>query len=675
MKVRSILKLKDLKESLILFIQRLLLAGLDGGYWGAMGVRGAVRDKIKQQEHIDKEKTEFRKKVKRDFGDQNIKSPSITVENILTKISNNSKPKHPSGGKQESHSVVQSLLSEILQSLSTKECESDVISEKSPTIKKIDTAQHQQEVLEETEKKVGEKRIRPVPKLVRVEQSNVRIVTVKPVSTPEKRPASNDVESCPKRQKTPPKDPSVNTTPKKSWIDFITFDQATPEPVKQETPQKKEEEKKFDVQVTCEEETPLVGEEENPFVDEEEEEDHLNYEQQLNSRQDKEPESPINLEINEECEKKELNEELNVDVKSTNTSLVNECKDEFEEDRAMKTPDFAEESSNDQETQSDSDEEDIWSSINAKFKEIQHKQQDSSKNRKISPPPILDSLNSSFESSPPELKDEFMGEDDSDDENDIWGSIDKRAKSLFEKISDVKANQRRTDNHSNIERKSEVLSDKKSRQSRKLSTESSLGNPDSGKENADTDLKLSKKSEKVLSPVAKRRKIHNRKYYNEEYLNDEANIQMRNPKRNSIDSVKSDTNSSRGRSISTSTDEGSECDLKKLTGLDSDRGSSFKLNKTSLFNNSSKKIKIIDPIPMEPEAGLEKFSKHKKQRREESRRDSKDHKVSVKEKKAEISESTVKITSKPSKIFKSIDIFDKKYEKARKPSSNKKTKY
>ena len=81
-----------------------------------------------------------------------------------------------------------------------------------------------------------------------------------------------------------------------------------------------------------------------------------------------------------------------------------------------------------------------------------------------------------------------MGDDGSDDESDIWGSIDKRAKSLFEKISDVKANQRRTDNHSNIERKSDILSDKKSRQSRKLSTESSLGNPDSGKENADIDL-------------------------------------------------------------------------------------------------------------------------------------------------------------------------------------------
>ena len=648
-----------------------------------MGVRGAVREKIKKQEHIDKEKTEFRKKIKRDFGDQNIKSPSIKVENIWTRISNNSKPKHPSGEKQESHSVVHSLLSEILQSLPTKECENDIISKKSSTIKKIDTTQ-EQKVVEEVREKNGEKKIAPMSKLVRAEQSNVRIVTVKPVSTPEKRPASNDIESCSKRQKTPPKDTSVPTTPKKSWIDFITFEKTTPEPVKEEPPkmdEKNMEKEKVNIHVTCEKETPLVGKEDHPFVDEEEEEDHLNCEQQLNSRQDKEPESPINFEINEECEKQELNEELNVVVKSTNASLVNECKDEFEEDKAMKTPDFGEESSNEQDTQSDSEEEDIWSSINAKFKELnKHKQLqlDSSNNRKknlkSSPAPILDSLNSSFESSPPELKDEFMGDDGSDDESDIWGSIDKRAKSLFEKISDVKANQRRTDNHSNIERKSDILSDKKSRQSRKLSTESSLGNPDSGKENADIDLKVTKKSEKVLSPVAKRRKINNRKYYNEEYLNDEANIQVRNPKRNSIDSVKSDTNSSRGRSISTSTDEGSECDLKKL-GLDPDRQSSFKLNKTSLFNNSSKKIKIIDPIPMEPEAGLEKFSKHKKQRREESKRDAKDHKVSVKEKKAEISESTVKNTSKPSKIFKSIDIFDKKYEKARKPPSNKKTKY
>ena len=127
----------------------------------------------------------------------------------------------------------------------------------------------------------------------------------------------------------------------------------------------------------------------------------------------------------------------------------------------MKTPDFVE-SSNEQDTQSDSEEEDIWSSINAKFKEIKHKQLqlDSSNNRKknlkTNPPPILDSLNTSFESSPPELKDEFMGDDGSDDENDIWGSIDKRAKSLFEKISDVKANQRKTDHHSNIERKSDT---------------------------------------------------------------------------------------------------------------------------------------------------------------------------------------------------------------------------
>merc|ERR1719445_2395709 len=179
MKVRSILKLEDLKESFILFIQRLYLAGLDGGYWGAMGVRGAVREKIKKQEHIDKEKTEFRKKIKRDFGDQNIKSPSIQVENIWTRISNNSKPKHPSGEKQESHSVVHSLLSEIVQSLPTKECENDIISKKSSTIRKIDTTQ-EQEIVEEAGEKIGEKKIAPMSKLVRAEKSNVRIVTVKP---------------------------------------------------------------------------------------------------------------------------------------------------------------------------------------------------------------------------------------------------------------------------------------------------------------------------------------------------------------------------------------------------------------------------------------------------------------------------------------------------------------
>ena len=614
-----------------------------------MGVRGAVRDKLKRQEHIDKENTEFRKKVKKVFGDQNIKSPSINVENILTKISKNSKPKHLSGEKQESHAVVQSLLSEILQSLPI---ENLIVSEKVSPLSLSDTSQHPE--LEETS---------PEPKFVQSEQSHVRIVTVKPVSTSNKRPSNDDPGTCPKRQRTPQREASV--TSKKSWIDFITFEQPIPEPIiERASPDAEEKEDEFDVEIT----------QEDPFVDAEEEEEPLEIEQKLNFPQDKDLD--IEIEINDECQKQELNEELNAD--GTNSiSLVNECKDEFEEDRAMKTPELSERSLEEPEAQSDSDEEDIWSSINKKFKEIKHKQLqlDSCKNRKTNlktATPILDSLNSSFESSPPELKDEFMGEA-SDDETDIWASNDRLAKSLFEKISDVKANQRRNDNHSNIERKSEVLTDKKSRQSRKLSTESSLGNPDSGKENADIELQVSKKSEKVLSPVAKRRKINNRKYYNDEYLNEESSIQIRNTKRNSIDSVKSDTNSSRGRSVSTSTDEGSECDLKKL-GLDTDR-QSFKLNKTSLYNNSSKKIKIIDPIPIDPEAGLDKLSKQKKQRREEPRRESKDHKVSVKEKKAEISESTVKITSKPSKIFKSIDIFDKKYEKARKPSSNKKTKY
>merc|ERR1712242_393509 len=141
-------------------------------------------------------------------------------------------------------------------------------------------------------------------------------------------------------------------------------------------------------------------------------EEPLEIEQQLDFPQEKDLD--IEIEINEECQKQELNEELNAD--GTNSiSLVNECKDEFEEDRAMKTPELSERSLEEPEAQSDSDEEDIWSSINKKFKEIKHKQLqlDSCKNRKTNlktATPILDSLNSSFESSPPELKDEFMGE-------------------------------------------------------------------------------------------------------------------------------------------------------------------------------------------------------------------------------------------------------------------------
>merc|ERR1712001_196337 len=40
--------------------------GLDGGYWGAVGVRGAVREKIKKQESLEKEDTKSKKKIKKE---------------------------------------------------------------------------------------------------------------------------------------------------------------------------------------------------------------------------------------------------------------------------------------------------------------------------------------------------------------------------------------------------------------------------------------------------------------------------------------------------------------------------------------------------------------------------------------------------------------------------------
>merc|ERR1712242_149674 len=200
-----------------------------------------------------------------------IKSPSINVENILTKISKNS--------KQESHAVVQPLLSEILQSLPI---ENHIVSEKVSPLSLSDTGQHPE---------LG--KTSPEPKFVQSEQNHVKIVTVKPVSTSNKRPSNDDVGTCPKRQRTPQREASV--TSKKSWIDFITFEQPIPEPIIQRaSPDAEEKEAEFDVEIT----------QEDPIVDAEEEEEPLEIEQQLNFPQEKDLD--IEIEINEECQKQEL---------------------------------------------------------------------------------------------------------------------------------------------------------------------------------------------------------------------------------------------------------------------------------------------------------------------------------------------------------------------------------
>ena len=57
-------------------------SGLDGGYWGAVGVRGALREKIKKQES---QENDLKKKIKKNASPI-IKSPSIRVENILSRV-------------------------------------------------------------------------------------------------------------------------------------------------------------------------------------------------------------------------------------------------------------------------------------------------------------------------------------------------------------------------------------------------------------------------------------------------------------------------------------------------------------------------------------------------------------------------------------------------------------
>merc|ERR1711963_1137344 len=143
-----------------------------------------------------------------------------------------------------------------------------------------------------------------------------------------------------------------------------------------------------------------------------------------------------------------------------------------------------------------------WSSINEEFYDINEKFCDikqiskDTKKTSVKEPKeskelvlekqesLIDSLNSSLEGWPPgmDVKDEFTDED-----TDTWAFLDTDIKSISEKISDVKANQIRGDNQTNKERGREDSSGTKSRPVRKMSEET-LGNPDSGKENADIDM-------------------------------------------------------------------------------------------------------------------------------------------------------------------------------------------
>eukprot|EP00092_Neocalanus_flemingeri_P005869 GFUD01006317.1.p1 GENE.GFUD01006317.1~~GFUD01006317.1.p1 ORF type:complete len:3795 (+),score=856.15 GFUD01006317.1:678-11387(+) len=319
------------------------------------------------------------------------------------------------------------------------------------------------------------------------------------------------------------------------------------------------------------------------------------------------------------------NTEMKAKDKEIHKPLVKEIEDEMDmQDNIMEE---TEESNND-----------IWSSINETLNDLKEstnnkeipkkskREKSSLTKEKVQPiddckDSLLDDLNSSQNSELDgwpmgyDLKDEITG-----DNIDIWASTNEIMRSISESLSDVKTAKPATIPSclkNKKESKSSVDSSgsRKSRQKRKDSAEN-VGNPDSGKENADienVDLikSESKKSERVLSPVTKRRKIVNRKYINEDF--DDSHSPNRQKETKVIKDSKqteSGNHSKRRRSTSSSTDEGSENEAKK-TLIDSEK--STKLIKSPLYkpSPSRKTIKIIDPSPTDPEALKEKSFKSK----------------------------------------------------------------
>jgi len=236
----------------------------------------------------------------------------------------------------------------------------------------------------------------------------------------------------------------------------------------------------------------------------------------------------------------------------------------------------------------------------------------------------------------------------------------------------------------------EVTAARKSRQKRKDSEEN-LGNPDSGKENADVEnLEMgksdSKKSERVLSPVTKRRKIANRKYINDDFDDSHSPNRQKDVKQN----FEKDHQTKRRRSSSSSSEEGLENDAKKTSMELSEKPPKLVKNPLYKQNLARKTIQIIDPSPMDPEMEKSKTAKIKTARKTSPHRKNKEEKpknepvkVIGTEKTKRISNSSVSKpksiwSSKPSTKLKTkpstdlVSFLDKEYEKAKKEDVSKK---
>ena len=660
---------------------------MNGGYWGAVGVRGAVRDKIKRQESREKEDAAFKKKVKTEFANRSVKSPNIKVENILSKIS--PKPKLQIIDKSDNEEMVKSLLHQMIDSLEIIE-KKEKVEKLSET--KSDRKLEELPILELKNKIVNdsdERTSATVNKCRKNSEINSDIFETRD-TVPLQKDSIDESQGTDASLTSDSLTTVENTceTKKSTHTEVVSKSMQSP-PIVNKTvklEESKETEKVATRRRSSRSPTMKKFDVENG-IDASNSKGNKRSASELNEKKNKKPRLSSDAEtilkdtVDEKIEsgipsiEQIKDSEISVTVEACPSNEVFnyknlECQDVFDDtieeeftsheevNDSIIGDDSNESENTTQENSIDEGDEDIWSSINEQFHDIKKMQLDMSNNKKKLEESEksqkvevdeVDSLNCSFDGWPIgcDLKDEITEED-----NDVWEDTNNLMASINEKISNEKAKQMKTDNISRFKGES---SNRKSRQLRKQSDET-LGNPDSGKENADVETSYSsKKNEKNHSPASKRRKNPNRKYFNDDF--EDNNVPHKGTKRNSIDSIKSE---GRGRSISSSTDDGSE-----FLGLESDHG--LKVLKSPLYSNPlSKKIKLIDPSPVDPEALLENKSvSHKTHQQKDL------SKVSAKNKnKADrISEKSVKSSNKPSKIL--IDIFDKKYEKARKTSSSK----
>jgi len=603
--------------------------GLNGGYWDVLGVRGGVREKLEKQESIEKEeKTQIKKENRSRRRETLSKSASQDIETeilneskkSIDEVQNQNKESKRttetskdvlSNGHEENVTFVQSLIYDIILSLKTNEetkCPpKQTTMKRSPPPTENKPSKRQKIHIKETNEQENT--------LYEIQDGFCAAEINSSLPSKDSKPVESKTENELSRKKSS-KNSRVNK--KKSVTNESINLESKPKPNMETDKQSVDKNKKKQITHKNNKEQ-LNGEEKSTKVDIYEfYEEDLQPGNESNKSVQKNPNICARTDILEEKYQKKANKPEML------TPFVEEIEDETDlQDRSEDV------------NEPNSSNNDIWNSINETLKDLKESTNNKQITKqcrrertpvvkeKIQPVDdckdyLLDDLNSSQNSELDgwpigcDLKDEITG-----DNIDIWASTNEIMRSISESLSDVTTS-KPTPSISCLQNKKEskasLESSRKPRQKRKDSDEN-LGNPDSGKENADIDnvdlvKSESKKSERVLSPVTKRRKIINRKYINDDF--DDSHSPNRQKETKVIkDSKQSESGhqSKRKRSSSSSTDEGSENEAKKPL---KDSEKTTKLISTLYKPSSTRKtIKIIDPSPTDPEALKDKPSKLK----------------------------------------------------------------